>query len=286
MKVINRPLTIEEEDILEKQIRNQGKLNVALFNLKTDDLVFDEFKVKEIGAVSGHPFFNIELSEKNIETFSMLDLSKDDEFTIYTSDIDAPFIVDKNSNSLIGSLAFVSADEITMDIIKIFRQKFDEIKNKTEEEFDRQCKQFEAQEKTLQALGKKLTLQERAASLDIDTELLQKYKLTKVSYLELIDNLDRYYKKEELGNEDETTAEYINSVLQEDGVISLAYTDTTTIPALPIEVEYDLKDRHMKTYVDHELVEDIEFNISDLDYIEFSGLVGEWEEYDKSQERE
>ena len=286
MKVINRPLTIEEEDILEKQIRNQGKLNVALFNLKTDDLVFDEFKVKEIGAVSGHPFVNIELSEKNIETFSMLDLSKDDEFTIYTSDIDAPFIVDKNSNSLIGSLAFVSADEITMDIIKIFRQKFDEIKNKTEEEFDRQCKQFEAQEKTLQALGKKLTLQERAASLDIDTELLQKYKLTKVSYLELIDNLDRYYKKEELGNEDETTAEYINSVLQEDGVISLAYTDTTTIPALPIEVEYDLKDRHMKTYVDHELVEDIEFNISDLDYIEFSGLVGEWEEYDKSQERE
>ena len=113
--------------------------------------------------------------------------------------------------------------------------------------------------------------------------LLEANKLTEADYYMLVEYLNNYYKREELKGEGETTKQYIDSVLEKGEKISLAYTTTTTTSELPIEVEYDVKTRHMITSVNNEVVEDIEFSIEDLNGIEFSGLTGEWEEYDSHE---
>lgn len=116
--------------------------------------------------------------------------------------------------------------------------------------------------------------------------LLEANKLTEADYYMLVEYLNNYYRREELKPDGETTRQYIDSILTKGERISLAYTTTTTTSELPIEVEYDVKTRHMITSVNGEVVEDIEFSIEDLNDIEFSGLTGEWEEYDSHEDVE
>ncbi len=279
MKVRTASFSLKEEDELSKNVKAQGKLYIALYNFATKELIFDELKVKGEHGVSGHPCFDITMSEKNKEILKMVDSDLNDTFVVYSSDIDIPLLID-TKNGASTAIAFVSANKINADIIDIFKGECDKLIKANEDHFTEQRKAYEARKRKFQIATDGLKLQKEASSLIVDTKLLEKYNLSKAAYLQLIKDLDRYYKNEELESEDQTTKQYLDEILSKDGVISLAYTDTTTSPEYPIEVEYDLKDRHMKTYVNHDLVEDIDFDISSLEFIDFSSLTGEWEEYD------
>lgn len=184
-------------------------------------------------------------------------------------------------------IAYIS--EKPIDITKVLSEAVDLYKEKMaieNEEFEHQKEIHQKKVSNFYNTIVHLAASKNGFAMYPDSNLLEANKLTEADYYMLVEYLNNYYKREELKDEGETTKQYIDSVLEKGERISLAYTTTTTTQELPIQVEYDVKTRHMITTVNDEVVEDIEFSIEDLDAIEFSGLTGEWEEYGSHEDIE
>lgn len=184
-------------------------------------------------------------------------------------------------------IAYIS--EKPIDVAKVLSEAIDLYKEKMtieNEEFEHQKEIHQEKVNKFYNTITHLAASKNGFAMCPDSNLLEANKLTEADYYMLVEYLNNYYKREELKSEGETTKQYIDSVLEKGERISLAYTTTTTTQELPIQVEYDVKTRHMITSVNGEVVEDIEFSIEDLNAIEFSGLTGEWEEYDSHEDVE
>ena len=184
-------------------------------------------------------------------------------------------------------IAYVS--EKPIDISKVLSEAVDLYREKKlleRETFEQQKATHQKKMNEFNDITDRLTASRNGFAMHPNPNYLEANRLTEADYYMLVEYLDNYYRREELKGEDETTKQYIDSVLAKGERISLAYTTTTTIPELPIQVEYDVKRRRMITSVTGEVVENIKFNIEDLDGIEFSGLTGEWEEYEPNEDVE